>query len=334
MLFALSLSPILKPNRQSRLLARTENSESKCDVAPKNQTTVDCLEFSSKPDHRLRNPGNNTGAPMNVIRPLLFWLFVSLSWSGLTAQSPGNEPSNSQELNFPMPATTGTIGTKDSAALEEISVYMQATGISGWNDLEGTGTLTYPKDDAHAATLYLSGSGSSRLDVKMDSGTRSLRISGNSGIFQDEKSHRSTLLTNTVSNGLVIFPRLWANVLAASVSLFDHGIYTQAGEAFHRLTVEYPVFVGHYKSGDPTTATDLYFDPKTHLLLFSVDAITYMNSKGKYFNRLTKYSDYQPVEGAQLPMTIQQFLDGHQEWTLQLSQAAINTNTPLSTFSF
>jgi hypothetical protein len=113
-----------------------------------------------------------------------------------------------QEQSFPSPSTTGTVGTKDAGAITEIKQHLQAVSGAGWQDLKGTGILTYPSGDTHKASLYLMGSDSSRLDIAMDSGTRSLRITGAIGRFQDEKGNQGSLPPATSSTGIVAFPQI------------------------------------------------------------------------------------------------------------------------------
>jgi predicted site-specific integrase-resolvase len=50
--------------------------------------------------------------------------------------------------------------------------------------------------------------------------------------------------------------------------------------------------------------------------------------------RVTSYGNYHSFEGVSVPTTIKQALNGQEQWTLQLSQVTINTNSPTSTFSF
>jgi hypothetical protein len=240
-----------------------------------------------------------------------------------------------QEATFPLPSVTGKLGHKDAGAVAEVAAHLRAVAASGWHDLEGTGTLTYDDGDAHSASLYLMGSAYTRLDVVMDSETRSVRLQSSFGSFMGDSGEQSSLLPKTSRTGIVAFSRLWTDALGSALpSLFDQGLYTGSGTSLHRITIEYPLNPGGYSSGDPTVATDLYFDPSTHLLLFSVDDVAFSNSSGQRFLRVTSYGDYQPFSGIQFPTQIQQTLNGQLQWSLQLSQITVNTNPPVTTFSF
>ena len=104
-----------------------------------------------------------------------------------------------QEPIFPSPSVTGILGKKDANAVAEIKAHLMAALAAEWKDLEATGTLNYPNGDAHSAHLYLMGGKNARLDIEMASGTRSLRISGCTGQYQDEEGNNGTLPPETSS---------------------------------------------------------------------------------------------------------------------------------------
>jgi hypothetical protein len=241
-----------------------------------------------------------------------------------------------QEQSFPLPATTGALGKRDAGALAEIKAHLMAVLVAGWQDLQATGTLTYPDGDVHSATLYLMGAKRARLDIEMAAGTRSVRLGGFAGRYQDEEGNQGSLPPATSSAGIVAFPRIWADGATSSrISLYDQNTYASDGQSFHRITMEYPL---ESTSGDrlgiKTAATDLYFDPNTHLLVYSVDAVTFNGSSGQILSRVTGYSGYQQFNGIKVPATIKQYLNGQLQWTLQLSQVNVNTAPPATTFSF
>lgn len=241
-----------------------------------------------------------------------------------------------QEQSFPFPSTTGTLGKKDAGALTEIKAHLMAASAAGWQDLQATGTLTYPDGDTYSATLYLMGAKHARLDIEMAAGTRSVRISGFAGQYQDEEGNQGSLPPATSSAGIVAFPRIWADgATSARISLYDQNTYASDGQSFHRITMEYPLeSTGGDRLGSRTAATDLYFDPNSHLLAYSVDAVTFNGGTGHIFSRVTSYADYQQFNGIKVPATIKQYLNGQLQWTLRFSQVTVNTAPPAITFSF
>ena len=241
-----------------------------------------------------------------------------------------------QEQSFPLPTTTGAVGKKDSGALAEIKAHLLTVSASGWQDLQATGTLTYPDSDTHPATLYLMGSKYSRLDIEMGAGTRSLRIGGFAGRFQDEQGNQGSLPPGTSCAGIVAFSRIWSDAVTSSrISLTDENIYGGTGQSLHRITMEYPLESATGSGlANRTAATDLYFDPSTHLLAYSVDAVAFHGTTRQIFNRVTAYGDYQEFSGIKVPTAIKQYLNGQLQWTLQLSQVTVNSAPPAHTFSF
>jgi hypothetical protein len=240
-----------------------------------------------------------------------------------------------QDQAFPLPATTGVLGVKDATALAELVAFTRAAGAYGWRDLQGTGTLSYQDGETHNASLYLLGPQYSRLDIEMESGLRSVRLNTSAGAFQNEFGEHSSLLPVTSRAGIVAFPKVWTDALDSHfVSLYDRGLYTGTGQALHRITIEYQLTPGGYNRGDPTVATDLYFDPSTHALLFSVDSVQFANSADQPFLQVMAYGVYQAFNGFLVPTSLVQTLNGQPQWALQLNQVTINTNLSLSTFSF
>jgi hypothetical protein len=269
-----------------------------------------------------------------VVSILLASMTAALALTPTTARAQGAQ-SSTANLSFPSPVATGIIGVKAPGALSEIVAHLEAVSATGWQDLEGTGTLTFPTGDTHSALLDLRGADFSRLDIVMNSGTRSFRVQGSSGRFQDEVGNQGSLLAATSRCGIVAFPIVWFDAATSSlVSLLDNGIYMGTGQPLHRVTVEYQLAPGTYTKGDLTVATDLYFEPNTHLLLYSVDSLAFSNVSGAALLRVTSYSDYQKFGSLLVPATIQQSLNGQAQWSLQLSQVQINQNPPVGTFSF
>jgi hypothetical protein len=236
---------------------------------------------------------------------------------------------------FPTPVVAGTLGHKDSAAVAEVQAFVQATGGSSWVDLAATGTLTYPDGSAHSASIWLQSSQNARLDVSFDSGLRSTRLAGAFGAFQDETGEISPILPINSRAGIVAFPLLWSEALnSPQVSLYDHGIVPIGTTMLHMVTLEIPVTPGDAEPGNPTEATDFYFDPSTSLLLFSVQSLQFANSAGQAFQQVTAYSGYQGFGGVLVPTTIQQALNGQVEWNLALMQVLVNSTTDPNIFLF
>jgi hypothetical protein len=128
---------------------------------------------------------------------------------------------------------------------------------------------------------------------------------------------------------------VWTDAATSlQVSLFDQGLFTRTGQNLHRITMEYPLYPTSQGLNTDTVSTDLYIDPNTHLLLYSVDLVRFNSSPGQSFSRITSYGGYKSFSGIAVPTALQQTLNGQLQWSLQLRQIAINTNPPADTFSF
>lgn len=252
---------------------------------------------------------------------------IALGSYASAQSSPSSEP-------FPVPVATGSIGVKAQGALTEIAAHIRAVAASGWQDIEATGTLTFPAGDTHTASLSLLGSKYARFDIEMSSGTRSVRTDLEQGVFEDEFGGHTSLLISSAHAGVVAFPKVWIDAPGSSnLSLIDQGTFTGTGQPLHRITIAYP-HQGNLTLGIPGEATDLYFDPSTHLLLYSVDAVVLRDAPRHVFSQVMSYSNYQEFNGRWFPATLTLTLDGQKQWTLELSQVTFNTNPSTSTFSF
>lgn len=269
---------------------------------------------------------------LRVAASLLSLCSVFITGLAQTSEPPGT---SLQGLSLPLPVKTGKLGSKAPLALAEITALLQAASVADWKDLEATGTITFPAGDAHTASLTFLDTDYSRLDITMDAGTRSLRVRGPSAVYQTETGMRGVLPPSTSTAGILSLPRVWTQAATgAQISLYDAGPYQVSGKTLHRITIEYPLQAGDPAASVPSVATDLYFDPATHLLLYSVDAVQFSETHNQVLTRVTSYGSYQVMAGILIPTSIQQSLNEQLQWTLQINQLTVNTNPPVSTFSF
>src|SRR5579862_8756839 len=124
-------------------------------------------------------------------------------------------PMRGQDLPFPLPVTTGTLNHRDAAALAEVTAHLATVGAMTWQDLEATGTISFPGGDSHTASLYLLGSGGTRLDIMFNSAVRSLRERGFVGEAHGESGDSASLPPSAALAGVFAFPRLWSEASSA-----------------------------------------------------------------------------------------------------------------------
>jgi hypothetical protein len=257
-------------------------------------------------------------------RPLPAFILSAVVSFALPACAQSSPPT----LDVAVPVVTGTLGHIDASALSELTLHRQAVGSAPWIGMQGTGQITYGSDETpYPATLTIVGSRRFRLDVQIPTGPISTRINGRVGNIQEPGGKTFPLAPETASSGIFQFelPRLAD--LQTSSSVVDHGVNVTDGMNLHRVTIEQPLT--HQKN----IATDLYFDPKTHLLVKTANAI---HPHGARINllRVITYGDYRSVDGVMIPFLYTQSLDGQKQWTLQLSEVQLNPSIQSNYFDF
>lgn len=276
----------------------------------------------------------------------------------LNAQTDFTRIYGAEDQDVLKPHTTGLLGRIDPTALQAVNEYRAIINAPSWQGMQGAGSLTYPAATTNSATLMVLGGTRYRLDTETQQGLRSLRISGGYGVDQDEKGKQSFLQASTAAAGLMAFPRLLSSSFpnVAISSLVDQGMVSVNGRQFQRITLEVPAAGmvlnplnsstgGSASSSSPQNqpnsiqkqqdiATDLYFDPSTHLLIKSVDAVLVVGTGSEKYIRAMTYGDYRQVNGSMIPFLYRLTLNGQPEWQLQLNQVEVNTSLTESQFQF
>jgi len=203
-------------------------------------------------------------------------LFVSRATLFAVCVTAAEAQSSLKLSESPAPVTTGVLGRTEALALTEILDHLKVVGAAPWTGMQGTGTIAYGNDDTtYKATLTIQGSSRFRLDGQASTGALSIRINGRSGKIQEPDGKVFPLLPDTAATGIFQFelPHL-SNFPDSASSLIDHGTSVANGQTLHRMTFEAPVVRSQSDTKKPKTiATDLYFDPKTHLLSRSANSI-------------------------------------------------------------
>jgi hypothetical protein len=226
-----------------------------------------------------------------------------------------------------MPTASGVLGQIDPAALAEVQDHLLVVGSSPWIGMQGTGEITYARQDPtlYAATLSNMGFNSFRLDAQSKKGQMSIRIHRGLGEIQSSDGTILTIPSETAVLGLFPFERLRAaNFPEPDTSLIDHGLVTVDGVELHRITFE----------SKTTNATDLYFDPSTHLLVKTANAVFMDSARRATFLSVVTYGDYRKVGAILIPFSYAETIEGEQYRTLRLSDVQLNPGLTSSYFSF
>ncbi len=286
----------------------------------------------------------------NILLPALFLGLCIICTSANCAIAQEQSPSVSDaqsaqtrsygpfDKGVAFPSKTGILGQRDGTALSEIVEHLKVVGASSWTGMQGTGQITYGSEDstAYSATLSILGTTGSRLDGQTSKGQLSIRINGRYGKIQEADGRLYPIVADTAASGIFQFelPRL-ADFPDSTASLLDRGSCSVDGRAFHRLTYEFPTTgIKATTHKRDTVATDLYFDPTTHLLVKSANSIHIDGARNTDFLRVITYDDYRKVGDSMIPFRFTQTLDGQKQWTLQLSEVQLNPALKTTFFEF
>jgi len=280
---------------------------------------------------------------ISLLRPLppcVFAFAVGASLSMTTpvvGQGTAQSPSGPFGDGIVIPAATGVLDRKDAEALAEWSSHFGAVGSDLWKGMQGTGKITYGSQEPNAydASLTNLGGDNFRLDAKTSKGEMSIRIHGRLGRTKSGDA-LTPLPSETAAAGLFPFERARLNrYTGAGTSLVDHGLTLISGTELHRITLETPTFGRNpVTKSQETTATDFYFDPKSHLLIKTANlALITVGQRAKFLTVIT-YDDYRRVGNSMIPFRYTETMDGQLCWTLQMSDVKLNPVLDATYFEF
>jgi hypothetical protein len=235
------------------------------------------------------------------------------------------------------PRPTLPARSAEAAALNELRAYRATVGATHWLGLQSDATIKYDADEnapSYSATVSLSRSGQTRLDVVTPSGTRGLRIDGLIGGSQVGDDPVTNVPLRNCAVGLVAFPKLLSSDPAnATMSVTDGGMVSLDNQELHKISIQYLITSVHPNPSDERThiVSDLYFGPD-HLLYKSASLVEAIPWSAERYLEVVSYSDYRWNNGVQIPFHMRDTLDGQVNWDLQLT--SIRELTASTEFSF
>jgi hypothetical protein len=217
------------------------------------------------------------------------------------------------------------------------------TGGTSISDVTLTGTVTWTLGDdtkTGTATLWALGTGASRMDLAMSSGTRSEIRDASTGTAQGSWKTQTgaTGLSaphNCMTDAVWFFPALGSLASQPNVVLSYIGQETRNGGTVQHL--QSYMYQPSESTITPTpqqlSTIDFYLDVATFLPVATVlnahpddDATTNISVE-------IDFGNYQNVSGVNVPLHIQRYVQGTLMVDLSLSTASFNTGVPLSTFA-
>jgi hypothetical protein len=248
------------------------------------------------------------------------WLFAVLAASSLFAQNPTS--SNPQAAAY---------------AAQSIAAMTGGTSIS---DLTLTGTVTWNGSDTGTATLRALGTGESRMDLVLASGTRTEIRDAQTGAplgqwIAPNNASGNFAFQNRWTDAVWFFPALGSLAAGPGVVLSYIGPETRNGESVQHLRayVYQPSLPGMISILQRLSTMDFYLDATT-LLPMAVTFNAHPDNNATT-NLLIEvdFSNYQTVGGVVIPMHIQKYQQGNLMVDVVVTGASFNTGLPLSIFT-
>lgn len=241
---------------------------------------------------------------------------------------------------FTFPRMAGAPGQKDSAALNTVRLYLAVSSRGEWPGFDATGTMVVGTGDQKStlpASLTIEPRGFYRLDLTTPYGIRSERVEGTTGAMQSEGGKTVQLPVLAVASGIIPLPPTLADAATDSRdSLINGGMVEVEGARLHKITFIRPLFQSSSDSqpAAPPLITDFFFNPSSHLLVKSVDAIVLNQNSSSRHLRVITYDDYRPVSGAIIPFRYTETVDGRLVWSLQFTNVTAGSNHGAEYFHF
>lgn len=215
------------------------------------------------------------------------------------------------------------------------------TGGTSISDVTLTGTVTWNGTDTGTATLRALGTGESRMDLALSSGTRTEFRDAQTGVLlgqwiNPDNSSGQFASQNCWTDAVWFFPALGSLSVGQNVVLSYIGQETRNGSSVQH--VESYVYDSNWPAGitpsDQQLSTmDFYLDATT-LLPVAITLNAHPDSDANT-NLLVEidFSNYQAVSGVAVPMRIQRYQQGNLMVDITVSGASFNTGIPLSVFT-
>ncbi len=212
------------------------------------------------------------------------------------------------------------------------------TGGTTVNDVTLTGSVTWIGSDTGTATLRALGTGESRMDLALTSGTRTEIRDAQTGVplghwVDPNNSSGNYTAHNCWTDAVWFFPALGSLAVGPNVVLSYIGQESRNGTTVQHIQ-SYVYQSGQFVNPSPSqlSTMDFYLDAATFLPV----AVTFNAhpDNDSTTNLLVEvdFSNYQTVSGVVVPMHIQKYQQGNLMVDVVVTSASFNTGLSLSIF--
>jgi hypothetical protein len=213
------------------------------------------------------------------------------------------------------------------------------TGGTTISDVTLTGTVTWNGSDTGTATLKALGTGESRMDLALTSGTRTEIRDAQTGAslghwINPNNTSGAFALQNCQTDAVWFFPALGSLAAGSNVVLSYIGQETRNGSAVEHI--QSYVYQPNSPTIGPTprqlSTMDFYLDATT---LLPVATLFNAHPDGNAAATIPveiDFTNYQAISGAAVSMHIQRYVQGTLVVDLTISAASFNTGLSLADF--
>lgn len=230
------------------------------------------------------------------------------------------------------------VTTSDPQAVQYAATSLAAlTGGVALSDVTLSGSVTWNGSDKGTVTLKALGAGESRIDLALESGVRTeirdIQTGTPIGQWTTPKASGSFAFHNCQTDAVWFFPAL-GSLNATANTVFSYvGQETRDGIAIQHIR-SYALTDPVIKSGSiPLSMMDIYLDATTLLPVAIAFEAHPDNDEIASMQVEIRFSNYQTINEASVPMHLQRYQQGVLLVDLVLTNASFNSGMSLSTFA-
>jgi len=218
-----------------------------------------------------------------------------------------------------------------AALTKALTVAGGSTLLSAITDVTMQGKATYYSAEPLEGVVTVRGRGlhEFRLDASLPDGQHSWIVNA-TGSFAKNSDGTTLALPaeNTAKIATVTFP--WLTLLAAiqdtAISITNLGTVAHGGQQMQEILIQriFPASQDPGGARSKVTLAHIFIDPATMTVKAIVDTAYAIRGLGEYPHEM-QFSDYQPINGVLVPMSVMELIGGQKTTSLQLTQVSFNT---------
>lgn len=227
-----------------------------------------------------------------------------------------------------------------SILAQSVAVAGGVQALSGIQDFTATGTITYfwaGQEVQGPTTVRGLGVSNFRMDANLPDGTHSWVASEAEGSQKNPDGTVSELPWANQVKRLSLtwpYPPILAALNSSSAQISYAGQSSFEGHSAYDVRIEQilPASVDPKGASSSLTTRDFFIDSSTYLVVGITDVAYPEDFSRKRYAHEIEFSNYQVVNGLQVPFSVTEFITGQKTWTLQLSSVSFNSGLTSSDF--